>query len=172
MIWRSAVRLAVAVVVAAPLSQLTSAPAGAVGQFAEEHLLPNIVLIVTDDQRWDTIDVMPNVSSELAGRGTLFEEAFVVNPLCCPSRASILTGNYSHTTGVYQQGPPHGGFDAFDDSSTVATWLTDRGYATALFGKYIDAYQNGALTGYVPPGWQEWLAFSHSQYIDYTLTHN
>ncbi|HEX7248181.1 MAG TPA: sulfatase [Actinomycetota bacterium] len=149
-----------------------AASAGVVEQASDDRTLPNVVLIVTDDQRWDTIDLMPTVSNLLAGRGTTFEQAFVVNPLCCPSRASILTGNYSHTTGVYQQGPPHGGFEAFDDSSTLATWLSGRGYETGLFGKYIDSYQHDALIGYVPPGWSRWQAFVHSQYVDYSLTHD
>ena len=56
---------------------------------------PSILLIVTDDQRWDTLWAMPHVRDLLANRGTTFSNAFVVNPLCCPSRSSILTGNYS-----------------------------------------------------------------------------
>lgn len=162
--------VASSLVLALMLGHLGAAEAGA--QVSSDPALPNVVLIVTDDQRWDTLEFMPNVSRLLAARGTVFEQAFVVNPLCCPSRASILTGNYSHTTGVYQQGPPHGGFKAFDDSSTLATWLSGRGYETALFGKYIDSYDDDALTGYVPPGWSRWQAFVHSQYVDYSLTHD
>ena len=131
---------------------------------------PNVLLIVTDDQRWDTLDAMPIVERELAGKGISFSDAFVSNPLCCPSRASILTGNYSHTTGVYRQTPPFGAFRSFRDTSTLATWLHDAGYRTGLFGKYIDAYQHHALTGYVPPGWDRWLAFVHASYYDYVLT--
>jgi arylsulfatase A-like enzyme len=74
---------------------------------------PNIVLIVTDDQRWDTVGYMPTVQSELAGRGVTFTNAFVTNPLCCPSRASILTGGYSHTTRIYTNIEQFGGFRAF-----------------------------------------------------------
>ena len=154
---------------ATALAVIPSVHASAFEQTGEP---PNVLLIVTDDQRWDMLEHMPVVNAELIDRGTMFEQAFVVNPLCCPSRASILTGNYSHTTGVYQQGLPHGGFASFDDSSTLATWLSDRGYSTALFGKYIDSYQHDALIGYVPPGWHEWMAFVHSQYIDFSLTHN
>ena len=129
-----------------------------------------MLLIVTDDQRWDTLDAMPIVQQELMNRGVTFSNAFVSNPLCCPSRASILTGNYSHTTGVYRQAPPFGAFPSFHDASTLATWLHDAGYRTGLFGKYIDAYQSDALTGYVPPGWDRWVAFVHSGYYDYGLT--
>jgi arylsulfatase A-like enzyme len=131
---------------------------------------PSILLIVTDDQRWDTLWAMPHVRELLAKRGTTFSDAFVVNPLCCPSRSSILTGNYSHTTGVYRETPPFGAFQSFHDGSTIATWLHDQGYTTGLFGKYIDAYQHAALTGYVPPGWDRWAAFVRSRYLDYKLT--
>src|SRR5439155_21422676 len=62
---------------------------------------PSIVLILTDDQRWNTLAQMPNVERLLVHHGVQFTNGFVVNSLCCPSRASILTGDYSHTTGVY-----------------------------------------------------------------------
>ncbi len=123
---------------------------------------PDIVLIVTDDQRFDSLWAMPVLSERLAARGVTFPDAFVVNPLCCPSRASILTGNYSHTTLVYRQVPPFGRFEWFDDGSTLATWLHDAGYRTGLFGKYLDGYQHAAVTGYVPPGWDRWVAFVRS----------
>lgn len=131
---------------------------------------PDVILIVTDDQRWDTLNAMPTVQRLLVDEGVHFANAFVVNPLCCPSRASIHTGLYSHSTGVYRQAPPYGCFDWFDDSSTLATWLRREGYRTGLFGKYIDGYQHAALTGHVPPGWDRWVAFVHSQYLDYKLT--
>jgi arylsulfatase A-like enzyme len=131
---------------------------------------PSVLLIVTDDQRWDTLWAMPNVRALIGGHGTTFDDAFVVNPLCCPSRSSILTGDYSHTTGVYREKPPFGAFPSFHDGSTIATWLHANGYTTGLFGKYIDAYQHAALTGYVPPGWDRWAAFVRSRYQDYKLT--
>jgi arylsulfatase A-like enzyme len=137
---------------------------------AQETRPPNVVVIVADDMRWDELHAMPNVGERLAAGGVVFTDAFVVNPLCCPSRASILTGNHSHTTGVYRQTLPFGRWDAFDDSSTLATWLDDAGYDTALVGKYLDGYQRGALAGYVPPGWDRWVAFVHSAYFDYELT--
>ena len=71
---------------------------------------PNIVLILTDDQRYDDLANMPNVQSELAGKGVTFDRSFVSNPLCCPSRTAILTGDYSHTTMIYGNHPPYGGF--------------------------------------------------------------
>jgi N-acetylglucosamine-6-sulfatase len=131
---------------------------------------PDVVLIVTDDQRFDTLWAMPTVSERLVGAGVSFPDAFVVNPLCCPSRASILTGNHSHTHLVYRQAPPFGRFEWFDDDSTLATWLDGAGYRTGLFGKYVDGYQHAALTGYVPPGWDRWVAFVRAAATDYSLT--
>jgi len=144
-----------------------SAPAGAAAPTADAP--PNIVLILTDDQRWDTLWAMPIVREQLAARGITFANGYVSNPLCCPSRASILTGQYSHSTGVYtnhgQQ--PFGGFNAFDDRSTVATWLSDAGYRTALFGKYL----NGYAGSYVPPGWDRWFAtYRNGGFYDYLAT--
>jgi arylsulfatase A-like enzyme len=113
-----------------------------------------IVLILTDDQRWDTLQAMPIVGSELAAHGVSFSNAFVDVPLCCPSRASILTGRYPQSTGVWSNRGPKGGFKAFHDGSTVATWLHAAGYHTGLFGKYLNEY----VGTYVPPGWDRWVA--------------
>ncbi len=129
---------------------------------------PNVVLIVTDDQRWDTLASMGGVQRVLAAPGATFRNAFVSNSLCCPSRASILTGAYSHSTGVYTNGGEDG-FQAFDDGSTLATWLDAAGYRTALIGKYF----NGTWPlGYIPPGWDRWVTFrgSHRLYYDFSLS--
>lgn len=129
---------------------------------------PSLVLIVTDDQRWDTLLAMPVLQRRLVDRGVRFTNGLVVNPLCCPSRASILTGQYSHSTGVYDNQGPFGGFKVFDDSSTIATWLDDSSYSTALIGKYMNGYNRQRST-YVPPGWDRWVAFAKSGYYNYTL---
>jgi N-acetylglucosamine-6-sulfatase len=122
---------------------------------------PNIVLILTDDQRWDTLWSMPNVRKLLVDHGVTFANAFVTNSFCCPSRSTILTGSYSHTTGIYGDHPPHGGALDFhrygDDKSTIATWLQKAGYNTALVGKYLNGYQGP----FVPPGWDTWDAFDY-----------
>jgi arylsulfatase A-like enzyme len=126
------------------------------------------VIVVTDDQRWDMLGEMPTLQRELVGKGVTFLNAFTVNPECCPSRASILTGQYSHRTGVYTN-DGETGIRAFDDSSTLATWLTAAGYRTGLVGKYLNHYK-----GPRPPrGWDYWVAYSgHPAYYDYTLTRN
>ena len=135
---------------------------------------PNIVLILTDDQRWDSASTMPSVQSLLVAHGVNFTNAFVVDPLCCPSRAAILKGAYAHTTGVYNNEGPYSPFVAFDDRSTVATWLEGAGYRTALIGKYFNAYTE-SRAAYVPPGWNRWVAFATTdvgggRYYDYGLS--
>ena len=132
---------------------------------------PDIVLIVTDDQRYDTLKVMPEVQRLLIDGGMQLKQAIITNPLCCPSRATILTGRYSHTTGVYFNGGPHGGWHAFrpSESSTIATALDRVGYRTALFGKYLNGYGGTGIS--VPPGWDQWLAFTgvNGDYYDYDM---
>jgi arylsulfatase A-like enzyme len=160
-------RLASACLVALALSLSVAPPATAQDGPANP---PSILLIVTDDQRWDTLWAMPKVQRSLVARGVTFSEAFTTSSLCCPSRASILTGAYPHTTGVYRQILPNGGFKSFEDSTTIATELDAAGYRTGYFGKYLDAYQSDALSGYVPPGWDRWVAFVHAEYVDYGLT--
>ena len=65
----------------------------------------NIVLILTDDQRFDTLWAMPTVQSQLVAKGIEFTKGYVSNAVCCPSRSTILTGQYSHLTGVYTNHP-------------------------------------------------------------------
>lgn len=127
---------------------------------------PSILLIITDDQRWDTLDVMRTVQGRLARRGITFTNGYTTNPSCCPSRASLLTGLYSHNTGVWSNKGPYGGFDDFDDTSTLATWLDDAGYRTGLFGKYLNGYS--WRSRYVPPGWDTWFA-KGGGYYDYRV---
>ena len=140
--------LIVAVLPAAGTRVATAAPAR-----------PNVVLIVTDDQRWDTLNEMPVVRSQLVGDGISYTDAAVTNGLCCPSRSTILTGQFSHTTGVYtNRSNNHGGYAGFHasgyENNTIANWLNRAGYRTGLFGKYLNEYPGGV----VPPGWDRWSA--------------
>ncbi len=132
---------------------------------------PNVVLIVTDDQRWNTLWAMPEVNRDLVAHGVTFTNAFVTTSLCCPSRASILTGQYSRHTGVYKDAGLHGGAPAFTDTSTLATWLHGAGYQTALVGKYLNNYN--LMAHHEPPGWSQWDAiasrFPALHFYDYTL---
>jgi N-acetylglucosamine-6-sulfatase len=141
---------------------------------------PNILFILTDDQRFDTVDtthsidgvtpVMQTVMSEIVNKGVRFENSFVTTALCAPSRSSLLSAKYSHTTGVHDNGGGDGGFGAFNDASTIPVWLKAAGYHTGLYGKYINGYNSAAP--YIPPGWDEWHAFKQVAYFDYTLENN
>jgi arylsulfatase A-like enzyme len=138
---------------------------------------PNIILINTDDQRPETLPFMRTTMQELVDSGTTFENNFVSTALCCPSRASLLTGEYAHNHGVLGNDPPYGGFFNFDDSSTLATWLHDAGYHTGLYGKYLNGYGwyylHSSFESYIPPGWDEWHAFSGAtKYYNYKLNDN
>jgi N-acetylglucosamine-6-sulfatase len=101
---------------------------------------------------------MPKLQAKLVSRGLTFRNSFVTDPLCCPSRATILRGQYVHNHGVETNTRPEGGGYRFwqlgRDRSTVATWLQDSGYCTALIGKYLNAYKGT----YIPPGWDRWFA--------------
>ncbi len=130
---------------------------------------PNIVFILTDDQRWDTLNVMPIVQRDLMAHGVTFTNDFVVNSLCCPSRTTILTGRYSHGTGIYTNLPEAGGFQKFDASSTVATWLHRAGYRTALVGKYLNGYGLPYVSD-IPPGWDLWYAKLGTRYNRYYVS--
>ena len=118
---------------------------------------PNIILILTDDQPYQTMQYMPTVQKELVAKGVNFTNAYVTTPLCCPSRSSILTGLYVHNHGVKTNRIPLGGATVFDDSSTLPVWLQSAGYRTALMGKYLNDY-DALPEGYIPPGWDEWDA--------------
>jgi arylsulfatase A-like enzyme len=134
---------------------------------------PNIVIIMTDDQRWDTVTprYMPDLTRLVHPNGVSLSNSFVSNPLCCPSRVTTLTGRYSYTTGVYGNRGTWGGFGAsrrygaMDD--TIATDLQSDGYATALVGKYLNGYNPRSDYTFVPPGWDRWFDVRGGSYYDY-----
>ena len=96
--------------------------------------------------RWDELRYTPNVRKYVTSRGLLFSNSFAPNPLCCPSRASFLVGQYSHNHRVYSHEVPYG-FAAFDDHLTVGTALNQAGYQTALVGKYLNGYGKQPVEG-------------------------
>jgi N-acetylglucosamine-6-sulfatase len=127
---------------------------------------PNIILILTDDQPYHTVQYMPTVRDVLMKKGVIFENGYVTTPLCCPSRASILSGQYAHNHQVYTNRMPLGGAEKFDDSKSFAIWLQAAGYQTAYFGKYLNGYEDITPIGYVPPGWTEWNAFLSNKVME------
>jgi arylsulfatase A-like enzyme len=147
----AAALLAVAILVAAAITA-TPAP-----QARDDRL--NIVVILTDDQSFDTLPSdppsMPWLQSQIRdpnGHWLWFQNAFIQTPLCCPSRATILSGRYSRHTHVRTNDDGH----LFDESQTIATWLHDAGYFTGLIGKYLNRYPFGRGP-YIPPGWDRWV---------------
>jgi arylsulfatase A-like enzyme len=120
---------------------------------------PNIIFILTDDQPYHTVEYMPTVRDVLIKNGVNFENGFVTTPLCCPSRVSILTGEYVHNHEVYTDRMPLGGAQKFDDASSFAVWLKEAGYDTAYFGKYLNDYDALQPYGVVAKGWDEWGVF-------------
>jgi arylsulfatase A-like enzyme len=114
---------------------------------------PNILLIVTDDQRpEETLAVMRKTRRWLELTGVRYVNAFVTTPLCCPSRGSILTGQYAHNHGIRDNQKPH----ALDQDQTLQRYLQDAGYRTALVGKYLNGW-DPALN---PPHFDRWSLFS------------
>src|SRR5215212_4456620 len=102
---------------------------------------PNIIFILTDDMRKGDLQYMPKTKALLQKKGMTFRNAFVSNAICCPSRATIMRGQYSHNSGVWSNSDTiSGGWQAYqstgDEQNNVATRLHDAGYRTGLFGKY------------------------------------
>jgi N-acetylglucosamine-6-sulfatase len=129
---------------------------------------PNFVVIQTDDltraEIYSTYTdpvtlqpavVMPNLLGQIAGPGITFNRYYVSNPLCCPSRTSLLTGRYSHNTSVLTNFFPSGGYYKFDKGNNLAVWLRGAGYRTSHVGKFMNQYGDNDPTE-VPGGWNDW----------------
>lgn len=140
---------------------------------------PNILFVLADDLDVGEMATMPEVAALLARHGVTFDDYFVSDSLCCPSRTTTLRGQYAHNTGVLNNGGARGGFKrAYQlglERHTIATRLHRAGYRTGLFGKYLNGYPHPAGPRYVPPGWSEWASpvtgDPYSEY-DYTLNHD
>jgi len=137
-----------------PRPPTTPAPTSDVSAGAER---PNILVILTDDQRAGTLQVMPKTRDVFVAGGTSFTNGFVTTPVCCPSRSSILTGRYVHNTGVRGNG------DALrlDQTTTVARYLRDAGYRTGIVGKFLNSWPLDRN----PPNFDRWSVFN-SGYVD------
>lgn len=162
--------LAVVIAAAAALTARPAAPSAASNRAAPRL---NVVLILSDDERLDGTSVMANVRRLLVRHGVTFTDYHVTTSECGPSRASILSGQYSHHTGVLGNFGPHS-FPAFNQRSDLAVWLHAAGYRTALVGKYINDY---TIYGHhkIPPGWNDWQVMDSipmEAYYNYTLNEN
>jgi arylsulfatase A-like enzyme len=150
------VAVALTVVGERPGAALVASAAGA-GPAARPH----IVVLMADD-----LDLLSFQAATLAGylphltrlfaAGTRFNESFVSESLCCPSRATFLTGLNARNHGVLRNRAPRGGFSTFMEGfaeNHLGTWMQSAGYRTAYVGKYLNGYVDGRR---VPPGWDDW----------------
>ncbi len=119
-------------------------------RLAPTPISPNFVVVMTDDQRWDTLAHMPRVTNDLAARGIRYRNAFVNTPICAPSRAAFLSGEYASNNGVSNNAEAAG---SFAEATSIAPRLHAAGYRTGLFGIYL-----ADLGDAVPGGWDEWYA--------------
>jgi N-acetylglucosamine-6-sulfatase len=132
---------------------------------------PNIVLVVTDDQTVSDLyarggrgahgpRVMPETLRLIAGAGVTFGRAYSSNPISCPSRSTILTGQYSFNHGIFANVFPDGGFCSapgrLDLNRSLPVWLQARGYRTLHYGRFLNGWGNGNES-LIPPGWDEWV---------------
>jgi N-acetylglucosamine-6-sulfatase len=126
---------------------------------------PNVVVMMTDDQTQASLRYMSQTNALLSQQGTVFEQAIASFPLCCPSRATHLTGQYAHNHGVLHNSGPFGGFKALDHANTLPVWLQRAGYRTMHVGRYLNGYE---YADGIPPGWDDWNASPHSSAFNYS----
>jgi N-acetylglucosamine-6-sulfatase len=142
---------------------------------------PNIIVLLTDDQESSSLRVMKTVNKELKRKGVTFKRFYTNFPLCCPSRTTMMTGEYAHNHGVLSNEAPDGGYGVFNDrhgNDYLPIWLQRAGYSTSYIGKFLNGYaepdEYGTLPRDVPVGWNDWhvLAPSKAEYFNYTLNEN
>jgi N-acetylglucosamine-6-sulfatase len=128
---------------------------------------PNILVVMTDDMAATDVALMPNVRRLLAARGTTFADAVDSFPLCCPARATFITGQYAHNHRVRGNFYPYGWYGMPDRRNILPAWLQKAGYTTALIGKWLNGY--GALDahGEVPAGFDRWRGLLDVSAYDY-----
>jgi arylsulfatase A-like enzyme len=124
---------------------------------------PNVLIIITDDQRIESMGPMRRTRFWFRRLGTEYVNAFVTTPLCCPSRASIFTGRYAHNHAVETNADAK----ELDQKSTIQRYLKDEGYRTAIVGKYLNSW-----TG-PPPHFEQWHTFENvSKYRNASFNSN
>jgi N-acetylglucosamine-6-sulfatase len=173
--------------VLAGLALLATLAAGLVAQGAgdpttaqakkKKKAKPNVVVFLTDDMDVSQMRIMDEVNSEIGDHGVTFANSFVNWAVCCPSRATLLTGQYAQNHGVRgNSANTGGGFGNFRNNNTLALWLQDAGYSTTHIGKFLNGYGGaGSGASFVPPGWSEWYAGTDGttqSVFNYTLNEN
>jgi N-acetylglucosamine-6-sulfatase len=153
---------------------LTGSDGTAHAASAQTPQRPNVLILETDDQTLAEMEVLPNVRRLIGDVGVTFDNNFASFALCCPSRATLLTGQYSHNNGVRGNVPPEGGYYKLDSTNTLAVWLQRAGYYTMHVGKYLNGYGTRNARE-IPPGWSDWHGSvdpTTYRYYNYTLNEN
>jgi N-acetylglucosamine-6-sulfatase len=167
---RARIALASLALLAAVLGGLSHWIGGAQASSAQSR--PNIIMITTDDQALSMFEgkYMPKTVKQIGRPGTILTNAFVTTPLCCPSRATMLTGQYAHNHGVLSNT-----YSLLDDKDNVLpAWLRQAGYRTAHVGKFLNGYEASQTDpAQVAPGWDVWFtALGATRYFDYDVSAN
>ncbi len=138
---------------------------------------PNVVVVMTDDQRADDLSVMPAVRRELARHGTTFANNFATYPLCCPSRTTFMTGEYAHNHGILTNDAPDGGYVGYiahvDQRRTIGAEMQSAGYRTGYVGKFLNEYAPEDPATDMPRGWDVFDGlFGPTEYLMYGWSAN
>jgi N-acetylglucosamine-6-sulfatase len=158
-------RLALLLSACAALTAATTAQARPVTAARDGR--PNILVVMTDDQALADVKLMPNVKRLLAEQGTTFADAVDSYPLCCPARATFITGQYAHNHDVQGNFFPYGWYGMKDRGNTLPAWLQGAGYKTALVGKWLNGYGARDAHGEVPKGFDTWRGLLDVSAYDY-----
>jgi N-acetylglucosamine-6-sulfatase len=126
---------------------------------------PNVVVVMTDDQRFDDMAALPKTRRLIGQAGVTFTRSFASYPVCCPARATFFTGQYAHNHNVLCLYPScGGGYGRLNQREYLPVWLERAGYATAHIGKFLNGYGSERPPD-VPNGWTEWYGLvDHSTY--------
>lgn len=125
---------------------------------AQSTTRPNILVVVTDDQRVGMMDVMPDTLQFFEGAGVEYDNAYATTPLCCPSRASIFTGRFVHNNKVLDTESA----ERLNHETTLHAYLQDAGYNTAIAGKYLNLWNIRSE----PPFFDRWAIFNDDYGVD------
>jgi len=158
-----------------------TSPAGQIVPATTLDGITNVVFVLADDLDWNLFQQVPRLAA-LQDRGMTFTNHTVTDSLCCPSRTSILRGQYIHNHRVISNlSKTGGGWPTFrsrgEEADCLPVWLQSAGISTALFGKYLNDYPKKPKDArYVPPGWSQWAVpisrgDSYTGY-DYVLNDN
>src|SRR3954447_7613342 len=165
----------IAAVAVAVVLAVTAGPAAARAATAQKDGRPEILVVMTHDQAAADLAQMPNVKKLLARQGTTFTNAIDSFPLCCPSRATFITGQYAHNHGVLGNFYPYGWYGMKGRGDTLPAWLQKAGYRTALIGKWLNGYGAVDAHGEVPKGFDIWrglLDVSAYDYFNFVMNRN